>query len=100
MTDALPALLEDLEEDTRNVILTLARVWVTAATGRVLSKADAAEWAIDRLAPEVSPPLALARQLYVGGGFGAWDDLQAVMRTVAAMQYEIGRLVGEHSETA
>jgi len=100
MTDALPALLEDLEEDTRNVILTFARVWVTTATGRILSKADAAEWAIDRLAPAVSPPLAWARQLYVGGGFGPWDDLQAVMRTVAAMQYEIGRLVGEHSERA
>jgi len=100
MTDELPALLENLEEDTRNVILTFARVWVTAATGRILSKTDAAEWAIDRLAPELSPPLASARELYVGGGFGAWDDLQAVMRTVAAMQYEIGRLVGEHSETA
>jgi streptomycin 3"-adenylyltransferase len=100
MTDALPALLEDLEDDTRNVILTLARVWVTAATGRILSKADAAEWAIDRLAAEVSSPLAWARQLYVGGGFGPWNDLKAVRRAIAAMQDEIGRLVGEPSETA
>jgi predicted nucleotidyltransferase len=96
LTDALPALLADLEKDTRNVILTLARVWVTMATGHIVSKSDAVQWAIDRLASEVSPPLALARQLYVGGGFGPWDDLQAVRRTSAAMQYEIGRLVGEH----
>jgi streptomycin 3"-adenylyltransferase len=96
MTDELPALLKDLEHDTRNVILTYARVWVTTATGRFLSKADAAEWAISRLAPEVSEPLARARELYVGGGFGSWDDLQAPRRTVAAMRYQIDRLVGEH----
>ena len=100
MTDALPALLEDLEKDTRNVILSLARVWVTMATGRILSKADAADWAIDRLAPEVRPPLAWARQLYVEGGFGPWDDLQAVTRTVTAIQHEIGRLAGEPSKSA
>jgi streptomycin 3"-adenylyltransferase len=100
MTDVLPALLRDLEEDTRNVILTVARVWVTTATGRVLSKADAAGWAIDRLASEVSLPVASARELYLQGGFGPWDDLEAVRRTVAAMRYEIDLLVGNHHETA
>lgn len=96
MTDELPALLEDLEHDTRNVILTIARVWATTATGRILSKADAAGWAISRLAPEASEPLIRARELYVGGGFGRWDDLQAVRRTVAAMRYEIDHLVAEY----
>lgn len=96
MTDELPALLEDLEQDTRNVILTYARVWVTTATGRFLSKDEAADWAISRLTPEASEPLARARDLYVGGGFGSWNDLQAARRTVAAIRYEIDRLVGDH----
>ncbi|MEX0826444.1 MAG: aminoglycoside adenylyltransferase family protein [Acidimicrobiia bacterium] len=96
MTDELPALLDDLEQDTRNVTLTFARVWVTTVTGRIMSKTDAAEWAIGRLAPEVSEPLARARDLYVGGGLGSWDDRQAARRTVTAMRYEIDRLVGEH----
>jgi predicted nucleotidyltransferase len=99
MTDELPALLEDVEEDTRNVILTVARVWVTLATGRILSKSDAAEWAIDRLAPALSPPLTAARDLYLGGGFGGWDDMQPVMKTIGAMQVEIGRLVMSNSDT-
>jgi streptomycin 3"-adenylyltransferase len=94
MTDELPALLKDLEQDTRNVILTYARVWATTATSRFLSKADAAEWAIGRLDPEVSEPLARARDEYVGGGFGSWDDLPAARRTVAAVRNEIDRLVG------
>lgn len=96
MTDELPGLLEDLEQDTRNVVLTYARVWVTAATGRILSKDEAADWAISRLAPEVNEPLARARDLYVGVGFGSWDDLPAARRTVAAIRNEIDRLVGEH----
>lgn len=99
MTDGLPALLNDLEDDTRNVILTVARIWVTIATGRIVSKADAADWAISRVAPELRPPLALARDLYLGGGFGPWDDMEAVMTTVTAVRYEIGRLVGEPGET-
>lgn len=94
MTDELPALLANLEGDTRNVVLTYARIWVTAATGRVVSKAEAAEWAIGGLAPAVRPPLARARALYLGGGFGPWEDLQAVRATVASIHDEIRRLVG------
>ena len=49
MLDVIPALLEDLEDDTRNVLLTLARVWFTLRTGAIAAKDVAANWAIARL---------------------------------------------------
>ncbi|MFD9060422.1 aminoglycoside adenylyltransferase family protein [Kitasatospora purpeofusca] len=61
----LPGLLDDLEDDTRNVLLTLARIWSTLATGRIDSKDTAADWALARLPPEHRPVLAHARRLYL-----------------------------------
>ncbi|MEV2239191.1 aminoglycoside adenylyltransferase family protein [Micromonospora sp. NPDC049891] len=61
----VPGLLDDLDGDTRNVLLTLARVWFTVATGEVRTKDAAADWALARLPPEHRPVLAHARQLYL-----------------------------------
>ena len=47
--DCVPGLIKDIEGDTRNVLLTLARVWCTLATGEIRSKDDAATWAMERL---------------------------------------------------
>ncbi|MCG5119250.1 DUF4111 domain-containing protein [Streptomyces sp. T7(2022)] len=62
----VPGLLGELAEDTRNVLLTLARGWVTLATGDVVSKDAAARWALDRLPEEHRPALAHAREVYLG----------------------------------
>jgi streptomycin 3"-adenylyltransferase len=71
-TDGLPEVLGDLDDDTRNVLLTLARMWCTRATDEIRSKDEAAAWALER---EPSEALARARELYLAGGYGAWDDL-------------------------
>jgi streptomycin 3"-adenylyltransferase len=62
--DGIPELLEDLPNDTRNVLLTLARIWATLATGTVVAKDVAADWALTRLAPEHRAVLEFARELY------------------------------------
>ena len=74
MVDGLPALLADFAGDTRNVLLTLARIWTTVATGEIRSKDDAVDWALSRLPDEHRPMLARARDLYRTGGYGdPWD---------------------------
>jgi aminoglycoside 9-adenylyltransferase len=83
--DELPGLLENLPTDTRNVLLTLARIWVTVATGRIVPKDVAAAWVAERVEPEVSEPIVRARDLYIHGGFGSWKDEQAIDRAVEAM---------------
>jgi streptomycin 3"-adenylyltransferase len=61
----IPGLLQDLEDDTRNVLLTFARIWATLATGQLTSKDAAADWALARLPPEHRPVLQHAKELYL-----------------------------------
>nr|WP_233789758.1 MULTISPECIES: aminoglycoside adenylyltransferase family protein [Rhizobium] len=65
--EALPALLANLYGDERNVLLTLARMWRTAATGEFVSKDIAAEWVMPRLSEHVArTTMQLARDAYLG----------------------------------
>jgi streptomycin 3"-adenylyltransferase len=76
----IDTLLGDLESDTRNVVLTLARIWSTVATGTIRSKDSAADWALDRLPEEHRAVLARARAIYVGDEEERWDDIQPRLR--------------------
>ena len=69
---AVDGLLDDLADDTRNVLLTLARAWVTVETGAIRSKGDAAAWALGRLD---LPALARALELYEEGVYGPWGGV-------------------------
>lgn len=93
----VPELLDELDDDTRNVLLTLARIWTTLATGEIKSKDAAAEWALDRLPPEHRPVLAHARQLYLGSHYAdeTWTEaLRGRVRPHAEFVLdEIDRLV-------
>jgi hypothetical protein len=66
----------DIDSDTRNVILTLARIWSTVATGVIRSKDAAADWVLDRLPEAYQQALARARAIYVGDQAERWDDLE------------------------
>ena len=63
--EGIPDLLNDLPGDTRNVVLTFARIWTTLATGEIKSKDAAADWALAQLPPEHRPVLEHAKQLYL-----------------------------------
>ena len=73
--DGLDGLLADLDHDTRNVLLTLARIWSTAETGDICPKDAAADWALPHLPPQHRPVLERARDGYRVGDYGRWDDL-------------------------
>jgi predicted nucleotidyltransferase len=85
--DALVAgiadLLDDIDTDTRNVVLTLARIWSGVVEGTVRSKDSAAGWALPRLAPEHRVVLARARDIYLGMEEEHWDDLRSRIRPFA-----------------
>ena len=73
-------LLVDLDSDTRNVILTLARIWSTVATDVIRSKDEAATWALARLPDEHRAVLARARAIYLGDEEERWEDLEPRIR--------------------
>lgn len=98
----VPGLMAALEGDTRNVLLTLARIWFTLATGEIRAKDAAASWALehlDDLAPAdrvaTGAVLTLARQQYLAGTHGetTWaQDQPAAEAAARAMVEAIDRL--------
>jgi predicted nucleotidyltransferase len=76
-SDLCRALADTLEQwnassdwagNERNVALTLARIWYSAASGKIAPKDFAADWAMARLPAEHRPVLLEARQAYLGYG--------------------------------
>lgn len=57
---------EDWAGDERNIVLALARIWLTASTGRIASKDAAADWVLPRLPDDLRPVLQCARDAYLG----------------------------------
>ncbi|GHB36755.1 nucleotidyltransferase [Streptomyces viridiviolaceus] len=79
----VPRLVAELPDDTRNVLLTLARVWSTLDTGDIRSKDAAADWVVARLPAEHRPVMARARAVYLGHEEERWDDLEGAVRPCA-----------------
>lgn len=83
MVDEMDTLLDDLEPDTRNVLLTLARIWSTVATDQIRSKDAAADWAAARLPEADAAVLRRARDGYLSGGDEGWEALMPAARGAA-----------------
>lgn len=83
MRDLLPALLDGLQGDTRNALLTLARMWSTASSGAFVSKDEAALWAIPKLAKDNAMTLAHARGGYLGEVADDWHSRQDAAQRLA-----------------
>ncbi|HYA08954.1 MAG TPA: aminoglycoside adenylyltransferase domain-containing protein, partial [Gaiellaceae bacterium] len=77
----------ELEGDERNILLTLARMWMTLATGEIGRKDAAAAWALERVD---LPALARARDLYLAGERGDWEPAEA-QATARVLSEEIRR---------
>ncbi|WP_435283261.1 aminoglycoside adenylyltransferase family protein [Streptomyces koelreuteriae] len=72
----VPELMGELDSDTRNVLLTLARIWSTLVTGDIRSKDAAASWVLGRLPAGHRAVLARARAVYLGEADECWDGLE------------------------
>ncbi len=82
LVDSIPVLMPGIEEgtDTRNGLLTLARIWTTLATGEFRSKDEAAEWALVRLPEQHRAVLAHAQAAYLGEDSEDWRALAPRIR--------------------
>ncbi|HEX6128506.1 MAG TPA: aminoglycoside adenylyltransferase family protein [Candidatus Limnocylindria bacterium] len=93
MVDEMDTLFADLVPDTRNVLLTLARMWSTVATGEFRSKDAAAEWAAARLPEADGAVLRRARDGYLSGGDEGWGALMpAACATAERLAAEVRAL--------
>lgn len=81
--DALPHVMSELASDTRNVLLTLARIWSTVETGSIRSKPSAADWVMHRLPEQYHPVIKRAKAICKGEEHEHWDDIQELIKPCA-----------------
>ncbi|EPQ0970688.1 aminoglycoside adenylyltransferase family protein [Citrobacter farmeri] len=80
----------DLQGDERNIILTLARIWYSVATGGFTAKDGAANWLLPHLPGEHASLLATARLDYLGQVSVDWAEVMpAVLRFVCYAKAKI-----------
>ncbi|NYH80605.1 streptomycin 3'-adenylyltransferase [Actinopolyspora biskrensis] len=87
---AVPELLDELWSDTRNVVLTLARIWSSLVTGVISSKDAAADWALHRLPEGHRPVLVHARAVYLAQQEEDWEN--TAQRVRACAEYVVGEI--------
>jgi streptomycin 3"-adenylyltransferase len=83
ITQEIDSILKDIEWDTRNVLLTLARIWSTVETDLIRSKTDAADWTIDKLPKKYEPILVRAKLILLDQQRESWEDLKTEIRPCA-----------------
>jgi streptomycin 3"-adenylyltransferase len=83
MLHGVEEVMPGLADDTRNSVLTLARIWLTVETGEIGPKDRAADWVLERLPEEHREVLARARAIYLGQEDERWDDLRQRVRPYA-----------------
>jgi streptomycin 3"-adenylyltransferase len=94
----IDGLVTDLEWDTRNVVLTLVRIWSTVSTGAIRSKDAAAAWACARLPAAHWSVVDRARRAYLGEITDDWgDELPSAGRCVEHLLVRINDRLAEPS---
>jgi len=83
MLHDLNRLATDLEHDTRNVLLTYARIWSTLETNAIRSKPVAADWVMNHLPKEYQPVMKRAKSICIGVENEDWHDLEMLIKPCA-----------------
>ena len=83
-TDGITELLQGLDNDTTNVLLTLARIWHTSVVGTITTKDVAASWAASRSQGATRHVLARARDAYLRGEPHRWGPVNDDARDAAS----------------
>lgn len=87
-TKEIDSLMNDIDWDTRNVLLTLARIWSTVNTDTIRSKVDAAIWAIEKLPLNYKPVLERAKDILLGKIEEDWKDIKKLIKPCANFMIE------------
>lgn len=88
LTKEIDSLLGDIDWDTRNVLLTLARIWSTVETDLICSKAAAASWVINKLPEEYKPLFIKTKSILLGEMEDDWKIEKRLIKTCADFMIE------------
>ncbi|MBP9777419.1 MAG: DUF4111 domain-containing protein [Alphaproteobacteria bacterium] len=76
-------LVADLEHDTRNVLLTFARIWSTLETDTIRAKPAAADWVINHLPERHQLVMKRAKSICIGREKEYWNDIKMLIKPCA-----------------
>lgn len=79
----LDELMANLNSDTRNVLLTLARIWCRLTTDQIRTKPQAVAWAISRLPQEYQSVMQRAKAICLGEENERWNDIKKLIQPCA-----------------
>ncbi|MCC2646403.1 MAG: ant1 [Rickettsiaceae bacterium] len=79
----LNRLATDLKNDTRNVLLTYARIWSTLETDAIRSKPAAADWVINKLPNKYQNVMKRAKSICISVENEYWDDIEVLIKPCA-----------------
>ncbi len=79
----LNRLAAELEHDTRNVLLTFARIWSTLETDTIRPKPAAADWVMNHLPKRHQSVMKRAKSICVGAENEYWDDIKELIKPCA-----------------
>ena len=88
MLHDLDRLAAELEDDTRNVLLTYARIWSTLETNAIRSKPAAADWVIKHLPEKYQLVMKRAKSICLGVENEHWDDIEVLIKPCADFMME------------
>lgn len=83
MLHDLDRLGSELEGDTRNVLLTYARIWSTLETNAIRSKPAAADWVMNHLPKMYQPVMKRAKLICIGVEDEYWKDIEQLIKPCA-----------------
>lgn len=87
---------ECINGDTRNVLLTQARIWFYLKRGKIYSKPDAADWALQRLPNKHQASLLKAKSVCLGEQDDIWEEnLDEAIECAKFMKNEIERCLSD-----
>lgn len=90
MKEYLGELSQNIKDDTRNVLLTAARILVYFAIKEFYSKPDAADWVIKKLPTEHQASLQKAKAVCLGESDDLWEeDIEAATKCFKFMKNKI-----------
>lgn len=80
---AVDGLMADINSDTRNVLLTLARIWCTLSTDKIRSKPAAADWASNQLPDAYQSVMQHAKAICIGEKPELWAEVSEFIKPCA-----------------
>lgn len=83
LKDSMQNIIAELDTDTRNVLLTLARIWSTVATDKIHSKLEAANRVLSHVPDKCRPVIKKAKAFCQGEEKENWSDMQEIIKECA-----------------